>query len=241
MKVIPAIDIKEGRCVRLLQGDPKKQTIYSDDPVEIALRWEEKGASLLHVVDLDGAFQGELGNDKIIEKLAQKLSVPFQLGGGIRNYEDVKRAFHVGVHRVILGTVAVENPEFLEELLSLYGDNIVVGLDARHGKVSVRGWTEDTEHSALTLARKMESLGVKEIVYTDIQRDGTLEGPALCATKELAGETSLSIIVSGGVSHLDDVIKIKALSKLGVGGVIIGKALYSESFNLEEAIRIAEQ
>jgi len=241
LKVIPAIDLKEGCCVRLLQGDPNQETIYSDNPIEIALRWEEKGAPLLHVVDLDGAFQGSSVNHKVIESLANQLKIPFQLGGGLRSYEAVSRAFSLGVSRVVLGTVAVENQVFLEEMLNLFGENILVGLDARYGKVAVRGWTEESGINALTLAKKMEELGVKEIIYTDIHRDGTLKGPDLTFTEELARETNLSIIVSGGVSRLEDLIKIKELSGLGVTGVIVGKALYSGSLELEKALKIAKE
>jgi len=239
MKIIPAIDLKEGNCVRLLQGDPGKQTVYSNDPVQIALRWEDEGASLLHVVDLDGAFQGKTGNSRVIERMASRLNVPFQLGGGLRNKDAVRRAFSLGASRVILGTAAVEEPAFLEEMLQRYGADVVVGLDARKGKIAVKGWTEESGLTALTFSRRMEQLGVREIIYTDIQRDGTLEGPDLSSIKALAEETTLSIIVSGGVSKLKDLLEVKELASLGVTGIIAGKALYSGKLNLKEAIKLA--
>ncbi len=238
MKIIPAIDLKEGRCVRLLKGDPGKQTVYSDSPGETALKWQEMGAKMLHVVDLDGAFDGKTANREAIKEIGESLDIPFQLGGGLREETSVKNAFELGASRIILGTAAVENMDFVEQMAVEFGPSILVGLDARDGKVAVKGWKEDTRITALELAGRLERAGVQEIIYTDIHRDGTLQGPNLEQVEELARNTRMSIIVSGGVSRLEDLVKIKELEHLGITGVIVGKALYSGSIDLKEALQL---
>ena len=239
MKIIPAIDLRCGCCVRLLKGDPRNQTVYSENPVEIALQWEEMGAELLHVVDLDGAFSGKTANREVIEEMGNRLKVPFQLGGGLREKEAIDSAFKLGASRVILGTVAVENMQFVKEMVEEFGSSVVVGLDARDGRVAVKGWQEDTEVTALELAERLKEAGVQEIIYTDIQRDGTLEGPNLPSVKELARNTGLSIIVSGGISSVDDLVRVSELEKQGLSieGVIVGKALYSGNIDFKEALK----
>jgi phosphoribosylformimino-5-aminoimidazole carboxamide ribotide isomerase len=221
--------------VRLLRGDPRKETVYSDDPVNVALEWEKLGARYLHIIDLDGAFSGQTANARAIERVAARVKVPFQLGGGIRNRKAVEDAFELGVTRVIVGTMAISNPELLKELLENYGERIVVGIDAREGKVAVRGWQEDTRVDALELARKMEEYGVREIIYTDINRDGALMGPNLEAVEKMASATSLSIIVAGGVTRVADLVALKELQEGKIKGAIIGKALYDGQLTLADA------
>ncbi|NLI69620.1 MAG: 1-(5-phosphoribosyl)-5-[(5-phosphoribosylamino)methylideneamino]imidazole-4-carboxamide isomerase [Firmicutes bacterium] len=235
MLIIPAIDLRRGCCVRLLRGDPRKETVYSDDPVNVALEWEKLGARYLHIIDLDGAFSGQTANARAIERVAARVKVPFQLGGGIRNRKAVEDAFELGVTRVIVGTMAISNPELLKELLENYGERIVVGIDAREGKVAVRGWQEDTRVDALELARKMEEYGVREIIYTDINRDGALMGPNLEAVEKMASATSLSIIVAGGVTRVADLVALKELQEGKIKGAIIGKALYDGQLTLADA------
>ncbi len=240
MLLIPALDLREGRCVRLLRGDPRKQTVYSEDPVGTALKWQGMGAKMLHVVDLDGAFRGKSENHRVIEKMASRLKIPFQVGGGLRRAQEVERILSLGARRVVLGTAAAESPEFLEQMVREHGEKIVVGLDARNGKVAVKGWVEEAEIEALDLARRVEAAGVKTVVFTDIQRDGTLQGPNLDSTRELAYSTSLSIIVSGGISSLEDLREVRELEKDGVSGVIVGKALYAGEIDLKEALEVID-
>lgn len=238
MQIIPAVDIHRGRCVRLLMGQRDKETIYSDNPEEVALRWQSEGAGRLHVVDLDGAFEGKPSNLSIIKKIALSLDIPIQVGGGIRDKETVEKILEAGASRVILGTVAVEEPELLKELLTCYGSKIIVGIDAREGVVAVKGWTKGSEKNAVNLAREMEELGVGEIIYTDICRDGTLKGPNLVALEQMARALDIPVIASGGVSSLEDLQRLKELEPLGVRGVIIGQALYSGRLTLREALKI---
>ncbi len=234
--MIPALDLKGGRCVRLKQGDPELQTVYGDEPLEVAIRWEQEGASRLHVVDLDGAFQGNTTHQNVIESIASNLNIPIQVGGGLRTREAVADTIKLGADRVILGTVAAENPDFLKELLAAFGEKIIVGVDAREGKVAVRGWKEEVVERVEELVKRLEKIGVKEIIYTDIMKDGTLEGPNFSALKNLAQDTSLSIIVSGGISRLEDILEIKKMAPWGVSGAIIGKALYTGKIDFKEAL-----
>jgi phosphoribosylformimino-5-aminoimidazole carboxamide ribotide isomerase len=234
--IIPAIDLRRGYCVRLLRGDPKKETIYSEDPVQVALEWQKLGARYLHVVDLDGAFCGKTANGAAIERIASEITIPFQLGGGMRSRKSVEEAFELGVTKVIVGTIAVENHELLKELLEAYPGRIVVGLDARDGKVSVNGWTKDTVVDAVELSKKLESYGVKEIIYTDINRDGTLQGPNIEAIQKLASSTGLSVIASGGITRVSELQELKSLQDCIIKGAIIGKALYSGRLTLPEAL-----
>ncbi|MEK7396310.1 MAG: 1-(5-phosphoribosyl)-5-[(5-phosphoribosylamino)methylideneamino]imidazole-4-carboxamide isomerase, partial [Candidatus Poribacteria bacterium] len=198
MLIIPAIDIRNGKCVRLIQGKADAETVFSDDPVAMALKWESKGAEFLHVVDLDGAFSGESKNLGIIEKIANAISIPIELGGGIRDKFAVDKVFQAGVYRAILGTSALKNPDFVEEMCKLYDEKIAVGIDARDGKVAIKGWTEVEEKTAIEFAIQIKEYGVKAIIYTDISRDGMLIGPNILATKNLAIAVSgIDIIASG--------------------------------------------
>jgi len=237
MLVIPAIDLRGGRCVRLYQGDPNRETVFGDDPLAMARHWQRLGAQLLHVVDLDGAFAGSAGNSGIIASLAASLEIPIQLGGGMRTREDVERSLEAGVSRVILGTMAVERPELARELVREYGYRLLVGIDAREGQVTVKGWKEAAPLKAVDLARQVEAWGVTGIVYTDIQRDGTLRGPNLKGLEELLEATALKIIVSGGVSSLEDLAALKPYAPR-VSGVIVGQALYTGKISLPEAIQM---
>lgn len=234
MIVLPAIDIKDNKCVRLCQGDFDKVNIYSSNPLEMALKWQEEGAEYLHLVDLDGARNEAFVNRNSIEKIAQRLDIPIQIGGGIRNEEKVKNLLDLGVDRVILGTAAVENIELLEKLLSIYGnDKIVVSIDAKDGKVATRGWEVISEINSLDLCKKLQSIGVKAIVYTDISKDGMLQGPNFDIYEELIVQTKLDIIASGGISFMEDVMK---LNKMNMYGAIIGKAFYDNLLVFKEVI-----
>ncbi|MBI3301564.1 MAG: 1-(5-phosphoribosyl)-5-[(5-phosphoribosylamino)methylideneamino]imidazole-4-carboxamide isomerase [Deltaproteobacteria bacterium] len=239
MLVIPAIDLKAGRCVRLYQGDMDRATIYSDDPVATALRWQGEGAERLHVVDLDGAVSGAGINTVVIEQICQALTIPVQVGGGIRDLSAVERLLSHGVSRVILGTVAYRQPEVVVAACKRFPGRITVGIDARGGKVTVQGWTEATELGAVDLAKRCASMGVSEIVYTDIARDGTEQGVNLDATLTLARTVSLPVIASGGVASLRDIERLAPLEPDGIAGVIVGRALYTGAIKLAEAIAIA--
>jgi len=240
MEIIPAIDLHGGNCVRLLRGERAKETIYSSNPAEIGLRWQAAGARRLHMVDLDGAFAGERVNAAAIRSVASVLNIPVQLGGGIRTMETAEETFGLGVTKIILGTVAVQNPEFVKQLVEKFKDRILVGIDARDGMVAVKGWTESSALKAVDLALQMQGLGVAEIIYTDIARDGTLEGPNFAALKEMAEAISIPLIASGGVSSLDDLRRLKEFEHLGVSGAIVGQALYTGHIDLEEAVRELE-
>jgi phosphoribosylformimino-5-aminoimidazole carboxamide ribotide isomerase len=241
MLVIPAIDLKGGRCVRLYQGDMAQATVYSDDPVATALRWQSEGAERLHVVDLDGAVSGAGVNTTVIEQMCQVLAIPVQVGGGIRTVEAAEHLFSRGVSRVILGTVAYRQPEIVATACRHFPGRITVGIDARAGKVAVQGWTEATELAAVTLAKQCADMGVNEIVYTDIARDGTEQGVNLDATLALARAVALPVIASGGVATLHDIERLAPLEKEGVTGVIIGRALYTGAVKLSEAIAAARK
>ncbi|RJX26051.1 MAG: 1-(5-phosphoribosyl)-5-[(5-phosphoribosylamino)methylideneamino]imidazole-4-carboxamide isomerase [Dethiobacter sp.] len=241
MQVIPAIDLHGGKCVRLLRGERKKETVYSLNPVEVALKWQSQGARRLHVVDLDGAFAGKPVNSSVIAQIASSLGIPVQLGGGIRDMATVKNALNLGVSRVILGTAAVEKPDLVKKLAALYGERIIVGIDAREGVVAVRGWVEGSGKKAVDLALEMQQFGVKEIIYTDISRDGTLEGPNMEALSTMARALKIPLIASGGVSSLQDLHALKELKQLGVRGVIVGQALYTGRFTLKDAIMEYEE
>ena len=237
MLVIPSIDLRRGKCVRLVQGKADAETVYSDDPVAMAVKWQSKGARFLHVVDLDGAFTGAPKNLDVVKEIAEAISIPIEMGGGIRDQKTVKTVFQAGVQRVILGTSALRDPAFAEAMCREYGDRIAVGIDAKDGMVAIRGWTEVGEKSAVYFAAEMEEAGVRTIIYTDIKSDGMLMGPNIEATKKIAQATqNVEIIASGGVSSLQDIRNLKVLGPLGVTGVIIGKALYTGDLQLEDAI-----
>ena len=235
MEVIPAIDIKDGRCVRLYQGDYARETVYSDAPVEVALRWVGEGAARLHVVDLDGAKAGSPVNAGIVGKIASKAGVPVQLGGGIRDLAAARAAVAGGVDRVILGTAAVEQPALVEELCKeLGGEVVVVSVDAWDGLVMLQGWTRASGVAASEVLKQVESLGVRRFVYTDIVRDGTLTDPNFRAIEDLIRRTRLKMLVAGGISSVDHLIR---LSEIGVEAAIVGKAVYTGDIDLREAIR----
>jgi phosphoribosylformimino-5-aminoimidazole carboxamide ribotide isomerase len=240
MLIIPAIDLREGRCVRLFQGRADQETVYSSDPVAVARGWEKQGARWLHVVDLDGAFSGRPRNDRIVLEIVQNVGVPVQVGGGIRNLETVRYYLDQGIARVILGTGAVADPSFLRAATAAFGERIVVGVDCRDGQVCVSGWEKTIPRDGLAFLEDLVRYGVRRIVFTDVRRDGTLEGPNLEAIRRFATHTELKVIASGGVSRLEDVHALKQLEDLGVDGVIIGKALYAGAFTLAEALRVAE-
>lgn len=235
MEVIPAIDIRDGKCVRLYQGDYSRETVYSEDPVSIALRWESEGASRLHLVDLDGAASGKPVNFGAVEAIVKAVRLPVQIGGGIRTKKTVARMLELGVKRVIIGTAAVEKPALVAELCAEYGEAIIVGIDARDGKVATRGWIKAGGVSAGALAIKMEEAGVKRIIYTDIGRDGTLTEPNFTAVSRLIRSVKLAVIASGGVASLEHVSKLEAS---GVEGVIIGRALYTGDVKLRDVLAV---
>jgi len=236
--VIPAIDLREGRCVRLLQGRKEDETVYSDDPPAMARRWRDEGAAYLHLVDLDGAFNGASVNEEAVAGILGAVDIPAELGGGIRSLDDVSRLLALGLDRVILGTVAVREPEVVRAAVERYGpDRIVVGIDAKEGRVAVKGWAETTEVGAVDLALRMKAIGVRRVIYTDISTDGALAGPNVEGTGALAVETGLRVIASGGISSLDDLRRVGTLEPLGVEGVIVGKALYEGRVGLREAIK----
>ncbi len=237
MEVIPAIDLRDGRCVRLYQGDYDRETVFSDDPTSVALKWQELGAPRLHVVDLDGAATGVPANLEALRRICEAVSVPIQTGGGIRSLDSAARVLDMGVQRFVLGTSAVEDPALVEQACSRFGaEAVVVGVDARNGMAATWGWRETTGISALDLIRSMAALGVRRFVYTDISRDGTLTSPNFGAIEEIARGCDASLVVSGGVSSPEHV---ERLASLGVEGVIIGRALYTGDVDLGEAISAA--
>lgn len=238
MRIYPAIDIKNGKCVRLCQGKFDDVTVYGDDPVVMAKKWEENGATYLHIVDLDGALKGTAINKEILKKIINEVKIPVQTGGGIRTLEDIKSKVEIGVSRVIIGTTAVKNPKIVKEAVKLYGDKIAVGIDAKDGYVAVEGWGEVSNVKAIDICLKMKEYGVKTIIYTDISKDGMLEGPNILSTKELIEKTGMDIIGSGGVASINDLNDFK---EVGVEGAIIGKALYNGNFKLQDAIRRFER
>ena len=241
MDIIPAIDLLEDRCVRLYQGDYLKSQVFNDNPADMASSWVEQGASLLHVVDLDGAKTGQVVNYKAIESILQAVSVPIQVGGGLRDRSSIAQLLNLGVQRTILGTAAVEQPQLVADLCQEFPGKIVVGIDARNGKVATRGWLETSEVLATDLAQQMQQLGAAAIIYTDIHRDGTLSGPNLEALRELATELSIPVIASGGVSSVTDLLSLLALEVLGVTGVIVGRALYTGDIDLKAALQAIGQ
>ncbi|MEA3359981.1 MAG: 1-(5-phosphoribosyl)-5-[(5-phosphoribosylamino)methylideneamino]imidazole-4-carboxamide isomerase [Thermodesulfobacteriota bacterium] len=236
MIVIPAVDIKGGKCVRLRQGLMDEETIFSDNPEEMALKWQEKGAKRLHLVDLDGAVNGETSNKKVVQNIVKMVSVPVQLGGGIRNMKTIGEYIDMGIDQVILGTVAYKNPDLVDEACKRYENKIIVSIDSKDGYISIEGWTEPTQMAAIDLAKNFENMGVNSIIYTDIKRDGMESGPNLDAIKKFAGALNMKVIAAGGISTLKDIEDLSLLEKYGVNGAIVGKALYSGSIKLEEVI-----
>jgi len=239
--VIPAIDLHDGQCVRLLQGDFNRCTVYSDDPVQMAQEWEKQGAKRLHIVDLDGSLRGTPHNRQIIRNIAQKLSIPIELGGGIRDMDIIDDYLTAGVEWVILGTAAIRNAQLLKEAAGAYRGRIILGLDAKDGMVSVQGWTEKTSFSVKDVVDSVSDLDLAAIIYTDISRDGMQTGVNVEATKRLARMTHIPVIASGGVSDINDIRLVSEIEKEGVIGVIAGKALYEGTLSLQEAIAVAER
>ena len=240
MLVIPAIDIKGGKCVRLVQGKMDQETVYSTNPVEVAKKWQSMGAEFLHLVDLDGAFAGEPKNSVAIEAIADAITIPFQVGGGIRDIEAINLYLAMGASRIILGTTALEKTWFVRDVCEQHHGQILVGIDARDGKVAIKGWEELTNKAAIELAKELEDAGVAGIIYTDISRDGMLKGPNIEGIKALAQSVKTPIIASGGVSNIEDIKRLKELESVGVVGVITGKAIYTGGLNLTEAIKVAK-
>ena len=235
MLLIPAIDLKNGRCVRLLQGEAAAETVYSDDPASMARSFEDAGAKRLHLVDLDGAFKGKGANLVSIRSILKNISIPVQLGGGLRNAENIEKMFELGVSSVIVGTMAVKNPDVLEEVIQRFtGEKVILGIDARDRKVSIEGWQEGTEIDDVEFALRWKKLGIQRIVFTDIARDGMLSGPNLEALGDFARRTGLKIVASGGVSSMEDLELLKTLEVDGVDQVISGKAIYEGKLDLKE-------
>lgn len=239
MIVFPAIDLHQGKCVRLRQGRPEAETVFSDDPVAMAEHWASQGAEWLHIVNLDGAFGQASVNVRMVAEITATVAIPVQFGGGLRTMTDIEEALELGVARVILGTVAVKEPSLVAEAVRHFAaERIVVGIDARGGKVATHGWQEVSSVTALELAFRVRDLGVERVVYTDIARDGMLSGVNVEAVRELAQHTGLKVIASGGVASLEDLRRLKKVEADGVEGVIIGQALYSGALDLREAIEI---
>ena len=235
MRIYPAIDIKDGKCVRLLRGSFSDVTVYGDDPVEMALKWEALGGEYIHVVDLDGALKGRGVNAEVIKRICAAADVPVQTGGGIRTMEDIEAKLSCGIARVIIGTKAVSDIGFVKEAVKNYGDRIVIGIDAKDGMAAVEGWEKTSGYTAVELAERMTDIGVKTIVYTDISTDGTLQGPNVAAMREMAAAVDADIIASGGVGSIEH---IRSLVPTGVEGVIVGRALYTGDVELSEAVKV---
>lgn len=241
MLIIPAIDLKEGQCVRLSQGQMDRATVYSQNPAEVARRWESTGAQRLHIVDLDGAVSGKPKNKDVIRSIRSAISIPVQLGGGIRDIKTIDEYLAAGIDDIILGTAAIKNPELLEKSCKMFPGKIIIGIDARNDRVSVQGWTEKTEISAIDFAQQLDSSAVSAIIFTDIKRDGMLVGPNIESTAQLAKAVAIPVIASGGVSCIEDIKRLLEIESFGVKGVIIGRALYTGDVDLRECIELAEK
>ncbi len=239
MIIFPAIDLKDGQCVRLMQGDPERATVYGKDPVAMARHWEDQGAEWLHLVDLDGAFTKKPVNDSIVLEIARSVSIPVEVGGGIRTLESIERYISGGAARVIIGTAALRAPEMLEEACGRYPGRIALGLDARDGQVAVEGWKESTRTDAVDLVMRFKYLELAAVIYTDIHRDGMQTGVNIEATRRLMEMTGAPVIASGGVSNLRDIEELLDLARLGLLGVITGRAIYEGTLDLKEAIALA--
>lgn len=239
MLVIPAIDIKAGRCVRLFQGLADRETVYGEDPAAMARRWEGEGAELLHVVDLDGAFEGEPKNWEAVQGIIREVRIPLELGGGIRSPEIVETLLAGGIFRVLIGSRAADSLDFLEEIFREFKGRIVPSIDARDGRVMIKGWTEGTDLRATDLGQDLKKIGFKLVIYTDTTVDGTLRGPNLPVIEDFLDRTGLEMIAAGGISRLEDIVQLKRLERKGLTGAITGKAIYAGELNLPEAIQAA--
>lgn len=236
MLIIPAIDLKDGKCVRLRQGRMEDSTVFSDDPVDVAGRWFDQGARRLHLVDLNGAFEGEPVNGDIVKQITQRFpNFPTQIGGGIRSLDTIEAYLQAGVNYVIIGTKAVKEPEFVVEACKAFGGHIIVGLDAKDGKVATDGWAEVSDVEATDLAKQFDEAGVSAIVYTDIARDGMMQGVNVDATVRLAQASSIPVIASGGITNMDDIKALMARSREGISGAITGRAIYEGTLDVAEA------
>ena len=240
MIVIPAIDLKDGRCVRLKQGRMSDETVFSDVPDEMALRWYEQGAERLHIVDLDGAFRGSPVNKTVIKRIIKAVPVPVQLGGGVRDMPTLMAYFDLGLHYLILGTMAHKDPEFVKKACIKFPGRILLGIDARKDRIALEGWTKEVDLTPVEFAKRFDGVGVSAIIYTDIQRDGMRTGPNVDATRALATTVQIPVIASGGISTISDIVEVSSLAESGVMGIITGRALYDGSLDLATAIRVAE-
>jgi len=238
MLIIPAIDLRGGKVVRLFQGKFDREKVYSSDPVKVAKHWAKQGAKFLHIVDLDGASSGGLKNLEALKKILEEVSLPLEFGGGVRSMETISKLLGLGVQRVILGTRAANDPQFLKKAFKKFGEKIIVSIDAKGAKVLTQGWNKSASKTILDFAGQLKDLGFKQVIYTDISRDGAMAGPNIAGIKELIRKSGLDVIASGGVSGLKDLIKLKSLQKKGVSGVIVGKALYEGKFTLAEALKL---
>ncbi|RJP56661.1 MAG: 1-(5-phosphoribosyl)-5-[(5-phosphoribosylamino)methylideneamino]imidazole-4-carboxamide isomerase [Candidatus Auribacter fodinae] len=236
MIIIPAIDLRDGKCVRLTQGRADKQTVFSDSPAEVAKRWQDAGAQRLHVVDLEGAFEGTPKNASAVEQIRHVFDGIIEFGGGIRTTQDIDLMIGTGVDRIILGTKVYQSHDFVKQCISIYGDMFIAGIDAKDGMVAIKGWVETTDISAVELARSMETLGIKEIIFTDIACDGMMAGPNIKSLKEVLQAVKISVIASGGISNKTDLNALAQIGNKRLTGAIIGKALYTGDINLQEVI-----
>jgi phosphoribosylformimino-5-aminoimidazole carboxamide ribotide isomerase len=239
--VIPAIDIKNGRCVRLQQGKMSKETVYSEVPEEMAIRWYDEGAERLHLVDLDGAVERRPVNGEIVKNIVNAVPIPIQLGGGIRDLKAIKSYLDIGVEQIILGTVAFKDPGLITAACKNFPGRVILGIDANEGRVAIEGWIEETDISPIEMAKRYEYLGISAVIYTDIKRDGMCTGPNIEATRNLAESIDIPVIVSGGISGIDDVRRILSLKRYGVKGMITGRAIYEGTLSLADAIRIVKK
>jgi phosphoribosylformimino-5-aminoimidazole carboxamide ribotide isomerase len=240
--LLPAIDIKNGKCVRLVQGEAGTEKIYSNDPVQMAVLWRGENAKTLHVVDLDGAFEGSMKNLNVIRRMAAAVDIPIQVGGGIRTFEQVEQLFNIGIYRVVLGTAAIEDQDLIKRVIDKYGARkLAIGIDAKNGMVMTQGWKKKSGIEAVTLARRMKDLGVCRVVYTDITRDGMMTGPNFEAIKDIAIKSEIRITASGGISGYKDLLTLQELEPFGVDSVIVGKALYENRFPCQELWRLNER
>jgi phosphoribosylformimino-5-aminoimidazole carboxamide ribotide isomerase len=238
--VIPAVDLKDGRCVRLSQGRMEQETVYSEHPVQMAQHWESKGAERIHVVDLNGAVAGKPFHQSLIKEMVQSLRIPIEVGGGIRDFDTIENYLSFGVRWVILGTAAFNNRPFIEKVCHRFPERVILGIDAKGGKVAIQGWNEVVSLEAIDLAKQVEGMGLSAIIFTDIEKDGMSTGLNFESTQKLSRSTSIPVIASGGVSQIEDIEHLLELEPDGVIGVIVGRALYTGSVDLEEAIRITK-
>ncbi len=232
--IIPAVDIKDGKAVRLFKGDPNTVTVYGENPVEMAKLWESKGAKHLHIVDLDGAFEGKPKNYKIVEQIVKSVSIPVEFGGGLRTFEAVETMINIGVERVVIGSLAYQDRQLFLKIVEAFPNKVVVGIDAKDGKVAIKGWLEKTEYTPLEFAKQFDDTDIWGFLYTDVNRDGALVGANVEGTKQLAENLKHPVIASGGIGSLEDVIKLYEIRDVGIYGVVVGKALYEGKINLEE-------